>query len=202
MTQSSVAPSSVRLARILLVLACAVTASFGSASAADAPPAPATAGQPVRIPNSKFPIFFDLFGTWRGEGMTGGLPSKVEMTWAPAIDSRFIRLTWVNDMTSKSGETLHFIGEGTYRPVADADDNHTGTWFDSQGKMYPLFGRVAGDSLSTIWGSEGGTQGRTTYRLVDRSTIRVRDEIRREGNWVMFGVSTLVKQPMAATPSN
>ena len=158
-----------------------------------------TAG-PVRNPNSKFPIFIDLFGTWRGEGNVGGHPSKIEMTWGPALDGRFVRVWWKNDMATKYGETLHFEGEGTYRPSPDADGNHTGTWFDSQGKLYPLFGRVAGDSLATIWGTEGDTQGRTTYRLVDRNTIRVRDEIRREGKWETFGSSTLRKQPTAATP--
>ena len=146
--------------------------------------------------------FFDLFGTWRGEGIVGTLPSKVEMTWSPAIDGRFVRLSWKNDMTSKTGDPLHFEGEGTYRPMPDADGNHTGTWFDSQGKTYPLFGRVAGDSLTTIWGNEGNTQGRTTYRFVAKGTARVHDEIRSGGTWQSFGLTTLVKQSAAPASSN
>ncbi len=156
----------------------------------------------VRNPNSKFPIYIDLFGTWRGEGKVGGHASKIEMTWGPAIDGHFIRLTWKNDMTAKEGETLHFEGEGTYRPNTNADGHYIGTWFDSQGKLYPLVGRAAGDSLATTWGSEGDVQGRTTYRLLDRNTIRVTDEARREGTWVQFGQSTLVKQPMAPATTN
>ena len=46
--------------------------------------------------------------------------------------------------------------------------------------MRALVGRVAGDSLSGTWDAEG-TQGRTTYRIIDRNTIRVHDEIRRGG---------------------
>ncbi len=156
----------------------------------------------VRNPNSKFPIFFALFGTWRGEGKVGGHESKIEMTWGPVIDGHFIRLTWKNDMAAKEGETLHFEGEGTYRPSTDADGHYIGTWFDSQGKLYPLVGRAAGDSLATTWGIEGDSQGRTTYRLVDRNTIRVTDEVRSEGKWVVFGRSMLLKQPTAPATTN
>jgi len=33
--------------------------------------------------------FVDFVGAWRGEGVVGTWPSKIEMTWAPIIDGRF-----------------------------------------------------------------------------------------------------------------
>lgn len=184
-----------RMTRFLRIVA----AVFAVAFLAPLPVAAQDAAPPST--RSSFPIFFDFFGTWRGEGVVATWPSKIEMTWAPIIDGRFIRVTWKNDMISKSGDPQRFEGEGTYRPMPDADNNHTGTWFDSQGMTYPLYGRVAGDSLTTNWGNEGGMQGRTTYRLVDRNTMRVRDEVRRDGKWNNFGVSTLVRQPVKAASS-
>ncbi len=191
----------VRLAVAATCLSIALLAGSIAPPSADAAGNAIPAGA-VRNPNSKFPIFIDLFGTWRGEGKVGGHPSKIEMTWAPAIDGRFIRLSWKNEMASSGGENLHFEGEGTYRSNVDADGRYLGTWFDSQSKHYELIARAEGDSLTTRWGAAGVVQGRTTYRLVDRNTIRVTDESLREEKWVMFGQSTLVKQPTAAATTN
>jgi len=184
-------PRFVRVVVALLAVACLAPLSAAAQDAA----------APVRRNN--FPIFFDFFGTWRGEGVVGGWPSKIEMTWAPVIDGRFIRVTWKNDMVSKTGEPSRFEGEGTYRPMPDIEAHHNGTWFYSQGMSYALVGRVAGDSLATTWTQSSGAQGRTTYRLVDRNTMIVRDEMLRDGKWNSFGLSTLVRQPAkAASPTD
>ena len=193
-----------RPVRVVVAVAC-LSVAFVATSVVSSPVIAAGTAIPagaVRNPNSRFPIFIDLFGTWRGEGKVGGHAGKVEMTWSPAIDGHFIRVAWKNDMASTGGETLHFEGEGTYRSNVDADGHYLGTWFDSQSKHYELVGRVAGDSLASSWGTDGGTQGRTTYRLVDRNTIRVTDEAQREGKWLPFGQTTLVKQPMAPATTN
>ena len=183
-----------RLARLII-------AAFALAVLASQPAAAQSADAPYQ--RNSFPIFFDFFGTWRGEGVVGGWPAKTEMTWSPVIDGHFVRVSWTSDMTSKSGEQVRFESEGTYRPVADDDGNHKGAWYDSQGMMYPLNGRVKGDSLTTIWGQEGDRQGRTTYRMIDRNTMRVRDEIRRAAEWLPYGLTTLVRQPVAkATPAH
>ena len=116
-----------------------------------------------------------------------GMASRIAMTWASAFDGRFVRVTWSNAMTAKDGRTFRFHGEGTYAPVAGDDGIHAGTWFDSQGAVHSLAGRVAGDSLVTEWGPQGAPVGRTTYRLLDANALTVHDEIRRDGAWRSFG---------------
>lgn len=143
-------------------------------------------------------IFFRLPGSWQGEGQVGGMPARVEMTWGPAFDGRFMRVTWVNLMTSQDGGTLRFEGEGTYMPVPDEMGIHGGTWFDSQGTVHPLSGRVAGDSLVTEWGPRGAPFGRTTYRLLDGGTLAVHDEVQRNGAWTTFGRTTFRRAAAAA----
>lgn len=174
-----------------IVVAVALMALAALPAAAQDAPAPRA--------RTSFPIFFDFMGTWRGEGTFGGWPARTEMTWGSVMDSRYIRVTWKSDLTTKSGELVHFEGEGTYSPTPDVDNHYAGIWFDSQSTMRALVGRVAGDSLSGTWDAEG-TQGRTTYRIIDRNTIRVHDEIRRGDEWRSYGVSTLVRQPAKATP--
>lgn len=182
----------IRTAVALLAVACLVPQSVAAQDAA----------APVR--RTSFPIFFDFFGTWQGEGVVGTWPAKIEMTWAPIIDGRFIRVSWKNHMVSKSGEAMYYEGEGTYRPTTDEDSDNLGTWFDSQSMTYALHGHVAGDSLTSSFGTDaGGYSGRTTYRLLDRNTIRVHEEVRRDGKWVTLGLSTLVRQPAkAASPTD
>lgn len=143
-------------------------------------------------------VFFRLPGTWEGEGNVGGYPSRITMTWAPAFDGRFIRVTWRNVMTTKDGRELHFEGEGTYAPVPDERGVHAGTWFDSQGKVRTLRARAAGDSLVTEWTAPDTAPGRTTYRLLPGGTMTVRDEIQGADSWATFGVSTFRKAPAAA----
>lgn len=184
----------VRPAVLVLALSLVVSAPVHAAD----PPAAAAPAKAVRGANSTFPIFADFFGSWKGTGLVGGLESKIGMDVTPVADGMFVRLSWKNDMTSKQGLPLRFEGEGTYRPVAGGDGMHRGMWIDSQGKLYDLLGKPEGDSLTTTWGDRDGTiQGRTTYRLLDRTTLHVRDEIRRQGEWVTFGNSTLVRGPLA-----
>lgn len=141
------------------------------------------------------PVFLHLFGTWQGEGVVAGLPSRIAMSWAPTIGGRFVRVTWRNEMTVKDGSARSFDGEGTYLAKPDSAGVHVGTWFDSQGALHPLAGRVEGDSLVTLWGKEGGTLGRTTYRLVGEDGMVVRDEIRRGDAWIPFGRSAFRRAP-------
>jgi hypothetical protein len=165
-----------------LAVACALAASPGD----------------VRSQSLLKSLFFRLPGSWSGEGNVGGLPAKVEMTWSPAFDGRFMRVTWLNLMTGKDGNTLRFEGEGTYEPVPNEMGVHAGTWYDSQGTSHPLSGRVAGDSLITEWGPPGAPVGRTTYRLLESGTLSVHDEIQRNGTWYTFGRTSFRKNAAAA----
>lgn len=143
-------------------------------------------------------LFFRLPGNWQGEGVVGGNPSRIEMSWAPVLDGRFMRVTWRNVMTTRDGSEQRFEGEGTYRPIPDGAGVLVGTWFDSQGALHPLAGTMAGDSLVTRWGRPDGALGRTTYRLLDANTLRVRDELQRGTSWLTFGISTFQRAPAPA----
>ena len=174
----------------VIVFALVAASLAASAARATDAAAPLDLG-PLRI----------LPGTWHGEGTVSGMPSKIVMSWHLPFEGRFVRVTWSNTMTGPDGRTHRFAGEGTYDPVADSSGVHRGTWFDSQGAIHPLAGRVAGDSLVTEWGPAESPRGRTTYRLVGKDEVRVHDEIRREGGWRTFGRSTFRRSvATTATP--
>lgn len=143
-------------------------------------------------------VFFRLPGTWRGTGNFGGLPSRIEMTWTPAFDSHYMRMSWHSEMTSRTGDTVKYEGEATYVPLPDGFGIHAGTWYDSQGQYRRLEGRARGDSLVAIWGGGRDTLGRTTYRFLDARTLFVRDELKSDGTWAVMGLSTLERAPAAA----
>ncbi len=131
-----------------------------------------------------------LVGDWSGEGKVMNLPSKIAMTWEPALGGKFTRLSFRNEMTTPDGCVVIFEGHGYYKALSDG--RYEGRWFDSNGASHPVLGVVKGDSLVAEWGTPETEQGRTTYELLPDGRTTVRDEVRstKTGEWRLFGEST------------
>jgi hypothetical protein len=163
-----------RLAAIVLTTLLAVAAA-----------APATAF----VCPAPYLCFLD--GSWAAGGTSFGKPSRVTMRWQTVLGGQFKRIDYRIETKDKDGKPEVFEGVGFYRPLKDGAFD--GTWFDSQGAMHPLKATFAGAKLTTHWGVEGRTHGRTTYTLLDDGRVEVVDEIKNKGVWREFSRNTLSK---------
>jgi len=61
--------------------------------------------------------------------------------------------------------------------------------------MHPLQAAFTGAKLTTHWGVEGKTYGRTTYTMLDDARVEVVDEIqdKKTGAWNEFSRNMLKK---------
>lgn len=141
------------------------------------------------------PFLSRLVGDWSGEGKVMNLPSKIAMTWKPALGDKFTRLSFRNEMTTPDGRVVIFEGHGYYKALSEG--RYEGRWFDSNGATHPVLGVVKGDSLVAEWGTPETEQGRTTYELLPDGRASVRDEVRsnKTGEWRVFGESMLRRTP-------
>lgn len=126
-------------------------------------------------------------GDWTVDGAAFGRPARVSMRWEEALGGAYRRILYRIDPEAGADA---FEGEGYYRPTGDG--GFDGTWFDSQGAMHPLKAQFAESTLTTYWGAESGTYGRTTYRLVAEDAVEIVDAIRaKDGAWREFSRNTL-----------
>jgi hypothetical protein len=128
-------------------------------------------------------------GSWAADGRSFGKPSRVTMRWEVVLGGKFARIDYRIETKGEGGQV--FDGVGFYRPLQGG--GFDGTWFDSQGAMHPLKATFTGAKLTTHWGIEGQTYGRTTYTLLDDERVEVVDEIQSKGAWKEFSRNTLSK---------
>lgn len=135
------------------------------------------------------PLLARFLGEWHGEGTVMNLPSKITMTWEPALGRKFTRLSFRNEMSAPDGKRVVFEGHAYYK--ARPDGTYEARWFDSNGASHPVAGAVKGNSLVAEWGTPETEQGRTTYELLPDGRASVRDEVRskKTGEWRVFGES-------------
>lgn len=133
-----------------------------------------------------------FIGTWNGEGKITGLDSKIVMTWENALDEKFIKLSFRNEMKRKDGGIQIFEGIAFYK-AKDAQ-KYQGNWFDSGGEAHPIDAQVDGNALTSIWGTEGAKLGRTIYRLIDEQKMEVVDSVKLPNRtWYEFGRAFYVR---------
>jgi hypothetical protein len=144
--------------------------------------------QPAVGPAS-FGVLTQLEGRWEGTGVILGQASRVQMEWAPALNARFMRLTFVSHI-GPAPKTQRFEGHAYYQPAGE--DRFRATWFDSSGQVRPIVASGTASTLVAAWGTADTELGETTYRLTTADRVEVVDRVRaKDGTWREFGRSTL-----------
>jgi hypothetical protein len=140
---------------------------------------------PVKTATSENAGFLrTLAGGWIGTGTVLKREAHVELTVAPALGDRFVRLQWVNN-GGKDGREL-FEGLAIYEEREDG--SFAATWWDSQGSRHAVTATLEGQALTALWGE----RGRTVYRLLETGELEVVDSVKRpDGSWGEFGRNTL-----------
>jgi hypothetical protein len=135
-------------------------------------------------------LMSQLDGAWRGSGTILGQPSRVEMQWQPALDGRFVRLTFVSHIGPEP-RSQRFEGHAYYQATAEGGRLRA-SWFDSSGLVRPVEAVATTDTLVATWGTPETEVGETTYRLVTANEMDVVDRVRgQNGVWREFGRSRL-----------
>jgi hypothetical protein len=134
-------------------------------------------------------VLAELEGRWEGTGTILGLPSRVQMEWARALEARFVRLTFVSHIGPEP-KARRFEGHAYYQPAGEA--RYRATWFDSSGLARPIAATSAAGTLVAAWGTPDTEEGETTYRLTASDRLEVVDRVKsKDGTWREFGRSAL-----------
>lgn len=135
--------------------------------------ASAQARVPVPAPPREAGMLAWLQGDWRGPGTMFGRPSEARLTVLPALDGRFLELSW---------RLPNFEGRAFYRH--DGEGRWHATWFDSRGISFPIQAITAyppaadpmDRTFTANWGSADTERGRTIYRLLPDGRLQVTDQ--------------------------
>ena len=126
-------------------------------------------------------------GEWRSDGPALGAEAVSTMTWSQALGGKFMRLDYRIDM-NRDGKSSVFEGVGYYQ-LGDGETIR-GNWADNFGDMDPISATREGDALVSIWGVDGGKQGRTRYELLPSGEMQVTDWVINDGDWRQFNQNT------------
>lgn len=141
------------------------------------------------LTEAQAPTLIDRFvGIWAGKGTLMGADAEFTMIWERVLEGRFHRLTFQNKMHGPDGIARILKAQAFYKP--EQAGQFSGMWFDSRGMVLPLKASIAGDTLTTHWGSPETEQGRTVYRLVGQNKFEVDDFVLRGDEWRRFGQAT------------
>lgn len=139
---------------------------------------------------------FDLFlGDWRSDGPAFGAPASSKMTWAQALDGKYIRLDYRIEMQSSEDAVSVFQGVAYYRDTGG--DQFNAFWADNSGDLHPISAVRDGNLLTAHWGVKGGKQGRTRYEFLKSGEVEVTDWIKIADGWRQFNHNIFVRAPGA-----
>lgn len=131
-----------------------------------------------------------LQGEWEGDGRALGGPAHLRVKWEWVLENKFLRLTLKSEMTAANGAKRLFEGQAYYRP--DGADKYVAHWFDSRGVTFPIKAQLDGNTLVAWWGSLETEQGKSTYQLIDETTMEVVDFVKqKDGTFREFGRAKL-----------
>ena len=129
----------------------------------------------------------NLAGGWIGSGSVMKREAHVELTVAPVLGGRFVRLQWVNNGGRDGREPFEGLAIYEERP----DGSFAATWWDSQGAHHAVTATASGSALTAQWGD----RGRTVYRLLEAGELEVVDSVKNaDGSWTEFGRTTLKRK--------
>lgn len=125
-------------------------------------------------------------GHWQGEGKFFGMNATVQSKWEWVLAGKFLRLAVSYEMTAPDGKKQTFEGHAYYQ--AKGTGNYEGRWFDSQGNAYPVKGTLEGNTLTSLWGEPGKSEGKSSYRINDADkSLEIVDTARqKDGSWKEF----------------
>ena len=125
-------------------------------------------------------------GKWLGEGTVFGSAAVVQIKWEWVLAGKFMRLDLRHEVASNSSKQV-FEGQAYYQP--QGVDKYAAHWFDSRGVTFPIKAYVEGNTLTSLWGSPDKEEGKSTYQLVDDSTLRVVDSVKQNDIGITLGVA-------------
>ena len=138
-----------------------------------------------RVSAQEVLVIHQFIGAWEGHGTLFGADATFSMKWEWVLEKQFVRLTFQNKMQSSEGVERILKAQAFYKPIGAG--RFEGTWFDSRGMVLPLKGSAEQTTLTTLWGTPETEQGRTVYRLVDKSHLEVEDFVLKGDQWHHFG---------------
>ena len=131
-----------------------------------------------------------LQGDWEGEGQAFGGPARLRVKWEWVLENKFLRLSLKSEMSAADGAKRLFEGQAYYRP--DGADKYVAHWFDSRGVTFPIKAKLDGSTLVAWWGSPETEEGKSTYQLIDDTTMEVVDSVKqKDGTFREFGRAKL-----------
>ncbi|MBP6822035.1 MAG: hypothetical protein KA368_10860 [Acidobacteria bacterium] len=124
-------------------------------------------------------------GAWTGSGKFFGMDATTQARWERLLGGKFLRLTISYEMKTPDGKAQKFEGIGYYQSKGGKYEGH---WFDSQGNSYPLTATFESDTLTSLWGEPGKSEGKSTYRInAAEKTLEVVDATKqKDGSWKEF----------------
>lgn len=129
----------------------------------------------------------NLAGGWIGSGSVLKREAHVELTVAPVLGGRFVRLQWVNNGGRDGRELFEGLAIYEERP----DGSFAATWWDSQGARHAVTATTSNSTLTARWGD----RGQTAYRLLETGELEVVDSVKKaDGSWTEFGRTTLKRK--------
>ena len=117
-------------------------------------------------------------GNWLGEGTIFGNAAVVQIKWESVLASKFMKLSLRHEVSTPNNSKQIFEGLAYYQP--QGTDKYAAHWFDSRGVTFPIKAYVEGNTLTSLWGSPDKEEGKSTYQLIDDSTLRVVDSVKQK----------------------
>ena len=131
-----------------------------------------------------------LHGDWEGSGNAFGGAAQLRIKWEWVLENKFLRLTLKNEMNAPNGTKRTFEGQAFYR--AEGGDKYVAHWFDSRGVAFSIKAHLDGNTLVALWGSPETEEGKSTYQLLDETTLEVVDSVKqKDGTFREFGRARL-----------
>lgn len=125
-------------------------------------------------------------GHWQGQGKFFGMDATVQSKWEWILAEKFLRLAVSYEMKTPDGKTQTFEGHAYYQ--AKGAGQYEGRWFDSQGNAYPVKATLEGNTLTSLWGEPGKSEGKSVYRINEaEKTLEIVDSTQqKDGSWKEF----------------
>lgn len=134
-----------------------------------------------------------LHGDWEGEGKAFGGAARLQIKWEWVLDNKFLRLTMRSEISAPNRPRQIFEGQAYYR--SNGVDKYVAHWFDSRGVSFPIKAQLEGNTLIAWWGSPETEEGKSTYQLIDESTMEVVDSVKqKDGTFREFGRVTVKRK--------
>ena len=131
-----------------------------------------------------------LQGDWAGDGTAFGGTARLQIKWEWVLDNKFLRLHLKSEMSAADGVKRSFEGQAYYRSAGV--DKYGAHWFDSRGVTFPIKAQLDGNTLVAWWGSAETEEGKSTYQLIDETTLEVVDAVKqKDGRYREFGRAKL-----------